>query len=221
MVSGVVFLPVNAMKIENGDPTDVVRDAVVDDATRIDASALNTLSAHDPGTTLGTAKPGDAMALTPEAREEIDATLAAAHGAGRWDLALGGAAALVTQVAYVTSEDAFLTLRRGDNPNIVRLTLYDAHTRLPLNLSGYTVYLTVKHPRHRGDADDANALFSVEGAVLGEDGNIVQFEIPAADTDKMQLGEEYDYDVEARAGPTVTTLVCDRVALLHDVRRGP
>lgn len=35
--------------IEGADPSDTIRDAVVDDATRIDASALNTLSSHDPG----------------------------------------------------------------------------------------------------------------------------------------------------------------------------
>jgi hypothetical protein len=49
--------------IEGSDPTDQIRDAVVDDATRIDASALNTLSSHDPGETLGTADPGDQMDL--------------------------------------------------------------------------------------------------------------------------------------------------------------
>lgn len=38
--------------IEGADPTDTIRDAVVDDATRIDASALNTLSGHDPGETI-------------------------------------------------------------------------------------------------------------------------------------------------------------------------
>jgi len=39
----------DVLLIEGADPTDTIRDAVVDDATRIDASALNTLSGHDPG----------------------------------------------------------------------------------------------------------------------------------------------------------------------------
>lgn len=43
---------VNVAAIETADPTDTIRDAVVDDATRIDASALNTLSGHDPGETI-------------------------------------------------------------------------------------------------------------------------------------------------------------------------
>jgi hypothetical protein len=40
---------VNVTNIEGSDPTDQIRDAVVDDTQRIDASALNTLSSHDPG----------------------------------------------------------------------------------------------------------------------------------------------------------------------------
>jgi hypothetical protein len=45
-------LECDVVEIEGADPTDTIRDAVVDDATRIDASALNTLSGHDPGGTL-------------------------------------------------------------------------------------------------------------------------------------------------------------------------
>jgi hypothetical protein len=42
-------LDVNVTNIEGSDATDQIRDSVVDDSTRIDASALNTLSGHDPG----------------------------------------------------------------------------------------------------------------------------------------------------------------------------
>lgn len=45
-------LDVNTKTIEGVDATDQIRDAVVDDATRIDASALNTLSGLTPGNTL-------------------------------------------------------------------------------------------------------------------------------------------------------------------------
>lgn len=41
-------IPVNVRQIEGADPSDTIRDAVVDDATRIDASALNTLSGSAP-----------------------------------------------------------------------------------------------------------------------------------------------------------------------------
>lgn len=43
---------VNTTLIEGSDATNQIRDSIVDDATRIDASALNTLSGHDPGETL-------------------------------------------------------------------------------------------------------------------------------------------------------------------------
>jgi len=47
-------LQVDVTQIEGSDATNQIRDAVVDDSTRIDASELNTLSGHDPGATLGT-----------------------------------------------------------------------------------------------------------------------------------------------------------------------
>jgi hypothetical protein len=49
LVDGSDNLQVDATQIEGSDATNQIRDAVVDDATRIDASALNTLSSHDPG----------------------------------------------------------------------------------------------------------------------------------------------------------------------------
>lgn len=49
LIGGSDLLEVNATEIEGSDATNQIRDAVVDDATRIDASALNTLSSHDPG----------------------------------------------------------------------------------------------------------------------------------------------------------------------------
>lgn len=42
----------NVLQIEGVDATNQIRDSIVDDATRIDASALNTLSSHDPGETI-------------------------------------------------------------------------------------------------------------------------------------------------------------------------
>lgn len=64
----------NTDQIEGGDATDAIRDAVVDDATRIDASALNTLSSHDPGGTLCL----DATPLTAaETESEVNDALVA------------------------------------------------------------------------------------------------------------------------------------------------
>ena len=45
----------DVLLIEGADPTDTIRDSVVDDATRIDASALNTLSGYAPASTIAAA----------------------------------------------------------------------------------------------------------------------------------------------------------------------
>jgi len=59
----------NAIEIESADPTDTIRDSIVDDANRIDASALNILSGHDPGANI--AKAGDAMDLIADAIKAV------------------------------------------------------------------------------------------------------------------------------------------------------
>lgn len=56
-------LQVNADQVEGSDATDQIRDAVVDDATRIDATGLNTLAGHDPGETIMGAT--DTVTLNP------------------------------------------------------------------------------------------------------------------------------------------------------------
>lgn len=80
-------LRANAVLIESADPTDTIRDAVVDDATRIDASALNTASVTsipailvDTGTTLQAELDG-IQADT----EDIQARLPTALVGGRMD----------------------------------------------------------------------------------------------------------------------------------------
>lgn len=46
------YTKVDVDYVEGTDATNQIRDSVVDDSTRIDASALNTLSGHDPGETI-------------------------------------------------------------------------------------------------------------------------------------------------------------------------
>lgn len=69
-------LECDVVEIEGADPTDTIRDAVVDDAMRIDASALNTLSGHDPGGILC----ADGTPLTAaETESEVNDALVALH----------------------------------------------------------------------------------------------------------------------------------------------
>jgi len=91
---GSTKLQVDTTLIEGSDATNQIRDSVVDDATRIDASALNTLSGHDPGATLGTADPGDAMTLTAA----YDAAKTAAQAGDEMDLIDAPNATAVTAI---------------------------------------------------------------------------------------------------------------------------
>lgn len=73
-------LDVNVTNIEGSDATDQIRDAVVDDATRLDGSALNGLAGNDPGSTIAAAT--DISGLNdPTAASIADAV---------WDEALSG-----------------------------------------------------------------------------------------------------------------------------------
>jgi len=116
-------LAVNTTLIEGADPTDTIRDAVVDDATRIDASALNTLSGHDPGATIGTGTSiltqaqvtGGAYALDTDANGRI--RIVDGTGAGEIDTASGA----VTHVVLADTITTYTgnTLQTGDSYAIV------------------------------------------------------------------------------------------------------
>jgi hypothetical protein len=60
--------------VEGSDATNQIRDAIVDDATRIDATALNTLSGHDPGGQIAAQSDvtGLSIPTTVQIRTEID-----------------------------------------------------------------------------------------------------------------------------------------------------
>lgn len=67
---------VNTTLIEGSDATNQIRDSIVDDATRIDASALNALSSHDPGEAImGATDLGTGAGLTSLASAANLATL--------------------------------------------------------------------------------------------------------------------------------------------------
>lgn len=55
LVSGSDYLQADAVQVEGADATDTILGAIVDDATQIDASALNALSALAPGSTIAAA----------------------------------------------------------------------------------------------------------------------------------------------------------------------
>lgn len=83
-------LEVDAVQIEGSDATDRIRDSVVDDETRIDASAINALSSHDPGGTI--ARDSDVQTLL----SKIQGTLAS----GTHQPQSGDAYAIVNNAGY-------------------------------------------------------------------------------------------------------------------------
>jgi hypothetical protein len=74
-------LDVNVTNIEGSDPTDQIRDSVVDDTTRIDASALNVLSGHDPGENIAGVSdiPGLNDLSAADVNAEVDTALTDIH----------------------------------------------------------------------------------------------------------------------------------------------
>ena len=68
-------LEVDVVEIEGADPTDTIRDSVVDDATRVDASALNTLSSFTPASTIAAASdvPSAASIIDQQLTDDIPA----------------------------------------------------------------------------------------------------------------------------------------------------
>jgi hypothetical protein len=94
ITSGVVNA--NVTLIEGSDATNQIRDSIVDDATRIDASALNTLSSHDPGETImGATDLGTGSGLT----------------------SLASAANLATLTGYVDTEVAAIKAKTDNLPS--------------------------------------------------------------------------------------------------------
>ena len=79
-------LDVNVAEIEGSDATNAIRDSLVDDATRIDASALNTLSGHDPGETImGATDLGTGTGLTTLATAAELAKVPKSDGTASWN----------------------------------------------------------------------------------------------------------------------------------------
>ena len=93
----------NAAQIEGADATDQIRDAVVDDATRIDASALNTHAAKDPALATVCTEARLAELDAANLPADVDTLLArlTAARAGYLDNLSGGAVALASALATV------------------------------------------------------------------------------------------------------------------------
>lgn len=104
---------VNATQIEGVDATNQIRDSVVDDATRIDASALNSLSGSTVAADAASAA-ADASAAATQASgantkaADIQSRLPAALVSGRMDSSVGAVAAAASNYKKNAASAGFL-----------------------------------------------------------------------------------------------------------------
>jgi hypothetical protein len=153
---------VNATQIEGSDATNQIRDAVVDDATRIDASALNTLSGHDPGETImGATDLGTGAGLTTLATQSSVNTID--------DLLDTDIGALTSELAKVPKSDgtaswnatALAAIQSEANDALVA---YDPPTRAEATSDADSILAAVADVPT--NAELATALAGADDAVL-------------------------------------------------------
>ena len=182
------IVDVNTTQIEGSDPTDQIRDAVVDDGTRIDASALNTLSGHAPDNTI--ADVDDITGLENLSQAESQAAAMAALNA--YDPPTRTEATtdkndIITEVdANETKIDALENLSQAESQAaaIAALNAYDPPTRAEATTDKNDIITEV-------DANEAKI-----DTVITNTGNIetdtqnIQSRIPAA-----LVGGRMDADV--------------------------
>jgi len=181
--------------------------------------AVNEESVHDfdEFKATGFAVAGNKMGLLASAIEALEVLLAEEHGAGPWD-ASGAIATGVTTQQIATSEEGFIALIRGDTNNLT-FHFYEVTTRSPLDLSGYTLWLTIKHSHYRDDEDNEHAVCSKEMDLVDGESAVATVALLPSDLADMPINDVHDYDVEARTGEIVRTLIVDSCVLSHDVRR--
>ncbi len=217
-------LEVDATLIEGGDATDAIRDALVDDSTRIDASALNTLSGHDPGeaimgaTDLGTGSGLTALASASDLAtvdtvvDGIASDVAALNDLSSLLPNLQGAlttlGARAVTIASPVAESGTVTLCAGDDYAAAdgrAVTFAVAVEDVP-SLTGATLKLKC-----------AEATWTATGATSdGTDWSIV-FEPTAAQTAAL-TAERLAYEVEATlAGGNVLTLATGTLVVMRDI----
>lgn len=146
----------NVTAIEGSDPTDQIRDSVVDDATRIDASALNTLSGHDPGATI--AKAGDAMILTAA----YDAAKTASQAGDAMTLTAGAISSVQAGLSTLTAQQVWEYATRALTDK--------AGFSLAANQSGVTIGTVTTLTGHTPQTGDSYArLGAPAGASVSAD----------------------------------------------------
>ncbi len=115
---------------------------------------------------------------------------------------------------------ADITLIRGDD-EVLTITFTDADGA-PINITGYTVYFTVKRqPDYRDNADDDDALIKIDQADHSAPAatNATTITIPKATMDVIEEGD-YSYDIQIKdGGGLISTATPGTVRVLADITR--
>ena len=159
-----------------------------------------------------------ASAITPLALEAtLDdlpaATVAAigvAHGSGRYDQT-GTPVARIVSARVLASEDR-LVFYRDETPQEVLICVSPA-----VDLSSWDLWLTIKPPSARDDADNDAALCEIEG--VGDTEGRISISVTAADIEDMTLGRAYDFSIEGKSGVAYRLFARGTCQLTHNVRR--
>ncbi|MDD3729396.1 MAG: hypothetical protein PHH50_03770, partial [Candidatus Pacebacteria bacterium] len=110
-------------------------------------------------------------------------------------------------------EDASIAVVRDDD-NSLQITWEDH------DITGYTIYLTVRPDQYSTSADDTDALFQVEAALTTPEDGVFTFAVGKAETDQCEVEATLRYDIQAISDTgAITTLLRGNFTVTGDVTR--
>jgi hypothetical protein len=101
-----------------------------------------------------------------------------------------------------------------DDDNSLQITWADH------DITGYSIYLTVRPTEHSSSTDDTDAVFQVLAALTTPGSGIFTFGIGKTQTDECDVDRQYRYDIQAiSAAGAITTLLKGPFTVTGDVTR--
>jgi len=120
----------------------------------------------------------------------------------------------MSDICNVCGEEK-ISMRRGDSLPI-QLELTDDETGTPIDITGSTLYFTVKK---RKTDEDIDALIQKIVTVHDDPtAGITSFEVAPADTLSIELGDYY-FDIQLVLNGTVSTILVGEFELLYDITK--
>ena len=167
---------------------------------------------------IGTSSTSGAIVI-PARWVNLDASISSRAPPGN----LAAIVALVEVCGGTMRTGEAIELIRGDARSLAVALVDDAGD--PIDLTAYAgvdaeIALTVKENQYRNDATDTNAAFQVTGTMADPTTGIVTFAISPANSEALETGINYDYDIQADDGAGgIVTYVKGTLKLGFDVTR--